>query len=86
MKGRFELWIEHQIDVGKSVIRIDWLDIDRAEAEDRVPDRIAETLFDAGYHPDGRGCAPDVQEAYVTGQKVNGKYIRLPQEIWMRVR
>lgn len=84
MMGRYERRIRSLILEGRDPIEVNWLGMSPQEAEDGGADRCTDILVAAGYRPSGRDCALDVQEAYITGQKVDGKYIRLPQETWIK--
>lgn len=47
-------------------------------------DRITTKLIEAGYRPDGSSVIESKRKAYESGQTVEGKYIRLPQETWTK--
>lgn len=49
-----------------------------------VADRITTKLIEAGYRPDGSSVIESKRKAYESGQTVEGKYIRLPQETWTK--
>lgn len=89
MKGRYGQAIERLILEGRDPIEINWIGMSPQEAEDGGTDRCTDMLLAAGYRPDKWTVAavnPELQDAYASGQKVNGKYVRLPQETWKRVR
>lgn len=81
-KGAYERRVDRMLAEHEPEIEINWINMSAKEARSGGGDRITRKLIDAGYRPDGTGCAEHCREAYETGQKVDGRYIRLPQETW----
>lgn len=81
-RGKYERTADRMIEEQAQEIAINWINMSAKEAGSSGADRITRKLIDAGYRPDGAGCAPKVREAYEAGRKVNGRYVRLPQEVW----
>lgn len=86
MKGKYERYLERMIEEGKEEIAINWINMSEREASSGGADRCTELLLSAGYRPDGRYVAEAVHQQYVNGEKVNGKFVRMPQEDWKKVR
>lgn len=87
MKGRYELRVRSRIEEGINPIEVNWINMSLHESEDGGADRCTDILVSAGYRPDKWTVAavnPELQDAYASGQKVNGKYVRLPQETWRK--
>lgn len=84
-RGAYERGVDRMISEGKEEICINWINMSAKEAGSGGADRITRKLIEAGYRPDGSACASGVREAYEAGQKVNGCYIRLPQEAWRKI-
>lgn len=83
-RGAYERRADKLIAEQAPTIEINWINMSVKEAGSGGADRITRKLIDAGYRPDGTGCAEHCRKAYETGQKVDGRYIRLPQETWRR--
>ncbi|MEG0989127.1 MAG: hypothetical protein RSG54_10425 [Clostridium sp.] len=81
-RGSSERTADRLISERTQTIEINWINMSAKEAGSGGADRITRKLIDAGYRPDGAGCTDSVRAAYETGQKVDGRYIRLPQETW----
>lgn len=81
-RGACERMVDHLISECTKTIEINWINISAKEAVSGGADRITRKLIDAGYRPDGIGCTDSVKAAYESGNKVDGRYIRLPQETW----
>lgn len=79
-RGACERGVDHMIAELTQTIVINWVNLSAKEAGSGCADRITRKLIDAGYRPNGSDCAPDYREAYEAGRKVDGRYIRLPQE------
>lgn len=86
MKGKYERYLECVIEEGKEEIAINWINMSEREAASGGADRCTELLLAAGYRPDGRYAAEAVRQQYINGEKVNGKFVRMPQEEWKKVR
>lgn len=89
MKGRYEQAIERLILEGRDPIEVNWINMSLHESEDGGADRCTDMLVAAGYQPDIKtvgAIIPDLQLDYAFGRRVNGKYIRLPQETWRKTR
>ncbi|MDO4328730.1 MAG: hypothetical protein Q4C66_05275 [Lachnospiraceae bacterium] len=84
-RGAYERGVDRMISEGTEEICINWINMSAKEAGSGGADRITRKLIEAGYRPDGAACASRVREAYEAGQKVNGRYIRLPQEAWRKI-
>lgn len=84
-KGKYERTIDRKIAAQARLICINWINIGSKEAVSGGADRITANLLKSGYRPDGAGVHPDFREAYEAGDKVSGKYIRLPQEAWKKI-
>lgn len=83
-RGAYERMADKAIATGRHEIYINWINMSPKESGSGGADRVTRKLIDAGYRPDGEGVAEKVRAAYEAGQKVNGKYIRMPQEKWRR--
>lgn len=83
-RGAYERKADRTIAEQAPVVGFNWINMSEKEAMSGGADRATEKLIAAGYQPDGRGCAETVRAAYEAGRKVDGKYIRLPQETWRR--
>lgn len=83
-RGAYERMTDRMIAAGESEIQINWIHMSAKEAGSGGADRITKKLVEAGYRPEGSGAIKKGREAYEAGQKVNGRYIRLPQETWRR--
>ncbi|WP_367941529.1 hypothetical protein [Enterocloster citroniae] len=83
-RGAYERMADHMIANQVQTIEINWINMSAKEAGSGGADRVTRKLIEAGYRPDGSGCVARSREAYEAGRKVNGSYIRLPQEIWER--
>lgn len=83
-KGRYERTVERKIEAQQSVIEINWINMSAKEAGSGGADRVTRKLVEAGYLPDGSGVVEKYREAYEAGQKVDGRYIRMPQETWKK--
>lgn len=81
-RGAGERMVDHAIAAGKKEIEINWINMSAKEAGSGGANRVTKKLLDAGYRPDGSGCAEKFRASYESGAKVNGNYVRLPQEIW----
>lgn len=83
-RGAYERMADKVIAAGRLEIYINWINMSAKEAGSGGADRVTKKLIEAGYRPDGEGVAEKVRAAYVEGQKINGKYVRMPQETWRR--
>lgn len=77
MKKTLEESVKYAVKTEWPRIYIDWT----RELPEGTADRCTDMLIAGGYRP-LYDAAPELQEAYKNGQKVNGKYVRLPQECW----
>lgn len=83
-RGACERMADNAIAAGNHEIKINWINISAKEASSGGANRVTKKLLDAGYRPDGSGCAEKLRADYESGTKVNGSYVRLPQEIWRK--
>lgn len=83
-RGAYERMADRMIAGQAGTIEINWINMSAKEAGNGGADRVTAKLVAAGYRPDGSGCAERYRKAYEEGQKVDGCYIRLPQETWLR--
>lgn len=83
-RGACERMADRAIASGSAEIGINWINMSAKEAGSGGADRVTQKLLAAGYRPDGASCAPEYREVYEAGRKVDGRYIRMPQEIWRR--
>lgn len=83
-RGAYERMADRMIAGQAQAIEINWINMSAKEAGNGGADRVTAKLVAAGYRPDGSGCAEKYRKAYVEGRKVDGRYIRLPQETWLR--
>lgn len=83
-RGAYERTVDRMVAEGTQTIEINWINISPKEAGSGGADRVTKKLIDAGYRPKGADCNQKYREAYENGQKVDGRYIRLPQEIWLK--
>ena len=81
-RGAYERMVDKAIASGSLEIKINWINMSAKEAGSGGADRVTRKLIDAGYRPDGTDVVDKMREAYEAGQKVNGSYIRIPQETW----
>lgn len=81
-RGAYERMADEAIANSSAKISINWINMSNKESGSGGADRITKKLIATGYRPDGASCAPEVREAYEAGRKMDGKYIRLPQETW----
>lgn len=83
-RGAYERMADKAIAAGDEEIMINWINMSPKEAGSGGADRVTRKLIEAGYRPDGEGCAARFKAAYESGQKVDGRYVRMPQETWRR--
>lgn len=83
-KGRYERTVDRKIEAQQSVIEINWINMSAKEAGSGGADRVTRKLVEAGYLPDGSTVVEKYRKAYEAGQKVDGRYIRQPQETWKK--
>lgn len=83
-RGAYERMADKAIAEGNPEIYINWINMSAKEAGSGGADRVTRKLIEAGYRPDGEGVAEKVRAAYEAGQKVDGRYVRMPQETWRR--
>ena len=84
-RGAYERMADKAIATGNGEIEINWINMSAKEAGSGGANRVTKKLLDAGYRPDGSGCAEKIRADYESGTKVRGSYVRLPQEIWRQV-
>lgn len=82
--GAYERTVDCMVTEGKQTIEINWINMSPKEAGSGGADRVTKKLINAGYRPKGMGCNQKFREAYENGRKVDGRYIRMPQEIWLK--
>lgn len=86
-RGTYERHADHLIAEGAGEIEINWLNMSGKEAGRGGADKITKKLIAAGYRPDGSGISSKkVRDAYEAGEKLMGKYVRLPSETWTKQR
>lgn len=83
-RGSYERRVDQLIADQAPEIEINWINMSAKEAGSGGADRATKKLIEAGYRPDGSEVVEKVREAYKAGKKVDGRYIRLLQEIWRR--
>lgn len=83
-RGAYERMADKAIAAGNEEIMVNWVNMSAKEAGFGGADRVTRKLIAAGYRPDGAGVAEKVRAAYEAGQKVGGRYVRMPQETWRR--
>lgn len=83
-KGVYERRIDKAIEDNVNLIEINWINISVRESASGGADRITTKLIEAEYRPDGTSVIESKRKAYESGQTVEGKYIRLPQETWTK--
>ena len=81
-RGAAERGVDRRIADGQQEIWINWINMSAKELGSGGADRITRKLIEAGYRPDGAGVVDKYRVDYEAGQKVDGRYIRLPQETW----
>ena len=83
-RGAAERGVDRRIADGQQEIWINWINMSAKELSSGGADRITRKLIEAGYRPDGAGVVDKYRADYEAGRKVDGRYIRLPQESWRR--
>ena len=83
-RGAYERKADRLIADQALEIEINWVNMSAKESGSGGADRITRKLIEAGYRPDGADVVDKYREAYEAGRKVDGRYIRMPQEIWRR--
>ncbi len=83
-RGAYERMADKAIAADSQEISINWINMSAKEAGSGGADRITKKLVEAGYRPDGADVAEKVRAAYEAGEKVDGRYVRMPQETWRR--
>lgn len=83
-RGAYERGVDRMIADQVQEIEINWINMSAKESGSGGADRITRKLIEAGYRPDGSVVADKYRAAYEAGQKVDGRYIRQPQETWIR--
>lgn len=83
-RGAYERMVDRMIAERAQTVEINWINMSAKEAGSGGADRITRKLIVAGYRPDGSGCVERHRKAYEAGEKVAGRYVRLPQETWQR--
>lgn len=84
-RGACERGVDRMIADGIQEIRINWINMSAKESGSGGADRVTKKLIEAGYRPDGTDVSDKYRAAYEAGRKVDGRYIRLPQESWRRI-
>lgn len=83
-RGAYERGVDRMIADQVQEIEINWINMSAKESGRGGADRITRKLIAAGYRPSGCDVPDKHREAYEAGRKVNGQYIRPPQETWTR--
>lgn len=83
-RGSYERGVDRMIADRIQEIKINWTNMSAKEAGSGGADRVTLKLVSAGYRPDGCNVPARFRAAYEAGQKVGGRFVRLPQETWTR--
>lgn len=83
-RGACERGVDRMIADRVQEIAINGINMSAKESGSGGADRVTKKLIEAGYRPDGAGVADKYRTDYEAGRKVDGRYIRLPQETWTR--